>query len=201
MASMSKSGRPRNAALDTAILAATLSILRTGGYARLRIADVAKLAGVPKTTIYRRWKSRTHLVVAAMEHALGEVPAPNTSDPLERITTLLHSRAQLLGGNDNSLLGVALDLHQSKDRDLHEEYRQRIIDPVRSEIIATLTELLGTYNEKQTVDAENFADATIGGLLYKTAILGETLSKNDISLFLRCLLLSTNLKSLESPGR
>ena len=56
----------RSARVVSAVLRTTLEILGERGYAGLRIDDVAAKAGVNKTTIYRRWPSRTDLVIAAL---------------------------------------------------------------------------------------------------------------------------------------
>ena len=50
-------GRPRDPDVDEAIIAATLEIISEGGYEGLRVADVAKRAGVSKPTMYRRCSS------------------------------------------------------------------------------------------------------------------------------------------------
>jgi AcrR family transcriptional regulator len=49
-----------------AVLRSTLEVLGRRGYAGLRIEDVAEESGVNKTTIYRRWATRTDLVIAAL---------------------------------------------------------------------------------------------------------------------------------------
>jgi AcrR family transcriptional regulator len=70
-------GRPRDPEVDQAIIAATLEIIAEGGYEGLRVADVAKRAGVSKPTMYRRWPSKTDLVIAALQ----------TTPPLDRVDT------------------------------------------------------------------------------------------------------------------
>jgi AcrR family transcriptional regulator len=54
-----------------AILHATLQLLGSHGYAGLRVEDVAARAGVNKTSVYRRWPTKSDLVSAAL-HALQE---------------------------------------------------------------------------------------------------------------------------------
>ena len=59
-------GRPRSAKADQAILNATLRMLGTQGVAGTTIEGVAADAGVGKTTIYRRWPTKTALILAAI---------------------------------------------------------------------------------------------------------------------------------------
>lgn len=70
-------GRPRDPEADQMIIAATLEIISEEGYDGLRVADVAKRAGVSKPTMYRRWPSKTDLVVAALQ----------TTPPLDLVDT------------------------------------------------------------------------------------------------------------------
>jgi AcrR family transcriptional regulator len=48
----------RGPKVRAAVLAATLEELAAVGYAALTVDDVARRAGVHKTTIYRRWEDR-----------------------------------------------------------------------------------------------------------------------------------------------
>ena len=59
-------GRPRREGADDEILAVTLEMLREGGYGALTVDAVAEHAGVAKTTLYRRWPSKSALVAAAI---------------------------------------------------------------------------------------------------------------------------------------
>lgn len=66
-------GRPRSAASERAILSATLRILQDEGYAGLTIERVAATAKVSKATIYRRWPTKEHLILAVFE----QLPVPS----------------------------------------------------------------------------------------------------------------------------
>jgi AcrR family transcriptional regulator len=71
----------RGPQVRTAVLAATLAELTETGYAALTVDNVARRAGVHKTTIYRRWKDRASLVSDAMTNlAATQVPFPDTGD-------------------------------------------------------------------------------------------------------------------------
>ena len=72
----------RGLKVRTAVLAATLAELTETGYAALTVENVARRAGVHKTTIYRRWKDRESLVAAAVADRAGtaKMPFPDTGD-------------------------------------------------------------------------------------------------------------------------
>ncbi|GAA2629934.1 TetR/AcrR family transcriptional regulator [Actinomadura fulvescens] len=79
--STEKHGRQvgRGAKVRTAVLAATLAELADHGYAALTIDNIARRAGVHKTTIYRRWKDRESLVVDVLgEQIAVDIPMPDT---------------------------------------------------------------------------------------------------------------------------
>lgn len=59
-------GRKRDDSLDPLLLAAAIEVLADVGYERMTITMVADLAGVGRATVYRRWPSKTDLVVQAI---------------------------------------------------------------------------------------------------------------------------------------
>jgi len=61
-------GRPRDAALDEAIILATRERLVRDGYSRMTIGDIVADAGVTRPTLYRRWKNKLDLVVDALDY-------------------------------------------------------------------------------------------------------------------------------------
>jgi len=58
-------GRPRSLASEEAIINATSRLLRTHGFSGLTLSRVAARARASKSTIYRRWPTKEHLIVAA----------------------------------------------------------------------------------------------------------------------------------------
>ena len=75
-------GRPRSPEAHLAILTATLQLLGEQGFRGLTIEGVAERAGVGKTTIYRRWPSKTELVAEAIAQ-IRPPSAPPDSGSLE----------------------------------------------------------------------------------------------------------------------
>lgn len=84
-----KPGRPRSAQADQAILRATLEELAEVGFDALSIEAVAARAGVGKTTIYRRWPSKTELVLEAIKVIHTEVPVIDTGNFRDDVLTML----------------------------------------------------------------------------------------------------------------
>jgi AcrR family transcriptional regulator len=61
-------GRPRDSALDEAIILATRERLVKDGYSRMTIGDIVADANVTRPTLYRRWKNKLELVVDALDY-------------------------------------------------------------------------------------------------------------------------------------
>jgi AcrR family transcriptional regulator len=63
----SRGGRPRDPALDEAIVVATRRRLVLDGYSAMAVGDIAADAGVSRPTIYRRWPSKLELTIDALD--------------------------------------------------------------------------------------------------------------------------------------
>jgi AcrR family transcriptional regulator len=76
-------GRPRDARADAAILDAAVSVLAEVGAAGFTVDAVAARAGCGKATIYRRWPSRTSLLLDTA-HQMGLEPSAVDTGSVER---------------------------------------------------------------------------------------------------------------------
>jgi AcrR family transcriptional regulator len=69
----------RSARVRTAVITATLAELAERGYSGVSLDGVAARAEVHKTTVYRRWRTKEHLVLDAMLHQAAQtVAVPDT---------------------------------------------------------------------------------------------------------------------------
>lgn len=71
-------GRPRNDSIDDAVLHATQELLIEHGLNATTVAAIARAAGSGKAAIYRRWPSKTALMVAAVRALYDPPPLPDT---------------------------------------------------------------------------------------------------------------------------
>jgi AcrR family transcriptional regulator len=76
-------GRPRDARADAAILEAAVSVLAEHGAAGFTVDAVAARAGCGKATIYRRWPSRSSLLLDTA-HQMGLEPSSIDTGSLRR---------------------------------------------------------------------------------------------------------------------
>ncbi|HZQ79704.1 MAG TPA: TetR/AcrR family transcriptional regulator [Acidimicrobiia bacterium] len=84
-------GRPRTAD-DAAIAGAVLQALVERGYDGMTVDHVARLAGVGRATLYRRWPTKTAMVIEALGRGRFPVPDdPDTGDPRADFLELLRT--------------------------------------------------------------------------------------------------------------
>jgi AcrR family transcriptional regulator len=93
--------RRRGAALEAALLDAAWDELGAAGYAALTIEAVADRAGTSRAVLYRRWRSRPELVLAAVRRhrplLSGEVPDTGSlrGDVLALLGRMSHRLAEI----------------------------------------------------------------------------------------------------------
>ena len=76
-----KRGRPRDPAVDQAILDAARMVLARKGFTGTSMDEIARQAGVGKDTLYRRWKSKEELVLHLLSGISEQtVKAPDLDD-------------------------------------------------------------------------------------------------------------------------
>lgn len=83
--------RRRGDALQNAILDAAWAELADVGYLQLTMEGVAARAHTGKQVLYRRWRNRAELVIAAMRHSVGSIgdEIPDTGTLREDTLTVL----------------------------------------------------------------------------------------------------------------
>jgi AcrR family transcriptional regulator len=120
-------GRPRDESIDTEVVSAVLTLLKTRGYRAVTIEGIARKVKRARTSIYRRWPSKRHLVAYAVLNELGDNSAADTGtlrEDLEAaVGTLLSAFAGPLG---QALAGLVADMAQDPE----------LADTIREEVLA-----------------------------------------------------------------
>ncbi|MDS3861401.1 TetR/AcrR family transcriptional regulator [Thermosynechococcaceae cyanobacterium BACA0444] len=88
-------GRPRSAESHQAILKATTELLGEVGFDAIRIDAIAARAGVGKTTIYRRYRTKEELVADAIESFRQDIVIPDTGYFWSDLDQLIENAAQI----------------------------------------------------------------------------------------------------------
>jgi AcrR family transcriptional regulator len=172
-------GRPRDPALDDAILDATLRLLADVGYQAMSIAAIAATAGVGRPAIYRRFASKADLVVAAVLR-IGAGPEPDLpADPRLAVRALLHSTAGVLATPGGLATLGSLLAQERRDPELLEAFRRRVFDPRQDVVQAVLRRGIASGGVDAGADLDAVAGMLFGALIARAA-LGEPVDEGWI---------------------
>ncbi|MYU24439.1 TetR/AcrR family transcriptional regulator [Streptomyces sp. SID8352] len=127
-ASAGRAGRPRSAAADAAILAATRAALVDLGWSGLTLGDVATRAGVAKTTLYRRWAGKNELVVDAVAELFDELELPDRGSLAADIEGVVRQFAAILARPEAMSGLMAVVAESTRDEALRERIRASIVE-------------------------------------------------------------------------
>lgn len=164
----SSRGRPVNAELTPAIMAAVLSLLAEDGYARLTTAAVAKRAGVSTATLYRRWPSKRDLLLAAAEQiADSEAADIDTGTTEGDLRELFAHKRRVLSGQIGATL-VALVGESAHDEELARIVRASIFDPTVTHL-AMILDRAQARGEQTNADPGAAAHLVVGTILARVA--------------------------------
>ncbi|MDW6059856.1 TetR/AcrR family transcriptional regulator [Streptomyces sp. FXJ1.4098] len=124
-----RTGRPRSAEADRAILGATRAALVELGWSKLTMGDVAARAGVAKTTLYRRWTNKSELVVDAVAALLDEqLELPDLGSLRADVEETVLRFAALLTRPEAGTSLMAVVAEATRDEALRERIRTTIVN-------------------------------------------------------------------------
>ena len=163
-------GRPRDTAIDEAVLTATLRQLARDGMGGLSLAAVAAEAGTNRPALYRRWKDKTELVVDAVAHLARVDPPTVTGDPFtDLVAELEHFRHCITEAGALPLVGLMLG--EGGSREVRRRYAEEVVAPRRARIRACLTAAVD--RGELSPDAElTIAASFLTGSWYSLALAG-----------------------------
>ncbi len=124
----SRTGRPRSAAADAAILAATREALVELGWSGLTLGGVASRAGVAKTTLYRRWAGKNELVVDAVAELFDALEPPDRGSLAADVEGVVLQFAALLSRPEARSGLMAVLSESTLDEALRERIRVSIVE-------------------------------------------------------------------------
>ncbi|MGW8997650.1 TetR/AcrR family transcriptional regulator [Streptomyces koyangensis] len=123
-----RTGRPRSAEADAAILAATRDALVELGWSGMSLGDVAQRAGVAKTTLYRRWAGKNELVVDAVAELFDELVLPDGDSLAADVVGVVLQFGELLQRPETRTSLMAVVAESTSDPALRLRIRTAIVD-------------------------------------------------------------------------
>ena len=171
-------GRPLNTAIDDQLLRATQDLLIEQGFERLSMDAVAKRCGASKATIYRRWPSKTALVVAAAA-ALFRVPeVPDTGELREDLLICGFAYVETDGRNAKVLASViSASRHDPR---LREAAREVLAVPYGGLFDGVLNRAVARGIVRSDVDVKTLAQVFPAMAYQKVAAQGLVVEEDDV---------------------
>ena len=180
-----RGGRPRDPAVDTAIILATRRRLVSDGYSNMTVGDIAKDAGVTRPTLYRRWPSKLDLVVDALVYGFQAQRDSYPTEPLEGLPavealteavrrldpTYFNPDAMVLMGN---FIGETI-----RTPELLALVREHAVEPRVALIKHVLEGLKARGEVRADVDTHTVATLCFGG--YFSAFLLDGADREDLA--------------------
>jgi AcrR family transcriptional regulator len=159
-------GRPRDERIDSEVVSAVLTSLRTTGYRGVTIDGIARKVGRARTSIYRRWPSKRHLVAYAVVSEMGDNPASDTGalrqDLEAAVGTLLNAFAGPLG---QALAGLVADMAQ--DPALAATFRREVLAARRKSMRQAFNRARERGEIRDDLDLELVLDMLTGPFYYR----------------------------------
>ncbi|GGW87864.1 transcriptional regulator [Streptomyces malachitofuscus] len=191
----SRTGRPRSAAADAAILAATRQALVELGWSKLTLGDVAVRAGVAKTTLYRRWAGKNELVVDAVAELFDELSLPDRGSLAADIEGVVLQFAAILARPEARSGLMAVVAEATRDDLLRERIRASIVERQKRLVLAGRARAQERGELPPQPDAEAAArtvdlifDMVAGAVVHRTLVSAEPADEEWAHGFTRVLL-------------
>ena len=122
-------GRPRDEAIDAAILEATIEELIERGFAGLSMEAIAARAGIAKTTLYRRWPAAKELAIAAMQSFQQEVDRPPEGTVRDQLVCLIDAMRRKWNDPRYGAIMRRITGDAVANPEMYKQGRDRIITP------------------------------------------------------------------------
>ncbi|MFE0516400.1 TetR/AcrR family transcriptional regulator [Streptomyces sp. NPDC058964] len=155
-----------------AIRAAVFEELAAVGYARMSIEGIARRAGVGKTAVYRRWKSKLHLVLDVVSAlAVMGLPVPDTGSLEGDLRLLYEVTSRALRHPVASQIIPDLQAEAARNPEIAEAMQEALREGqegVASKIIAA-AEQRGEL--RHGVDGELALDLISGPLYWRSVVI------------------------------
>ena len=172
-------GRPRSQEADQAILTATVELLADRGLSAMSIEEVAARAGVGKTTIYRRWPSKSLLALDAFVASFREAQPPNDTGTLRGdLLAALHAWVRAVTQTPMGRMLTSLIAEAQHDPELRGAWRERVLEPLRVQHRIMLDRAIERGEIPASVDRDVVLDLFFGAAEHRL-LLGHLPMTDD----------------------
>ena len=151
-------GRPRNPALDSAILSAAAHQLGELGYARMSLESVAAAAGTTVPSLRRRYRNKAELAAAVIGSLRVEEPPDGAPSPRAHALAILENFHRNLRAIPALAVLGSLLAEEARHPELLHLFKTRIVEPRR----ALLRQALAAGELPDSADLDALTSMLIG---------------------------------------
>ena len=163
----------RRARTEHVLLDATRELLAEVGFANLTIEGVAARTGVAKTTIYRRYRSKTDLALAVLLDMVGDVSTqPYLEDTGTELTQLVDRTVVLMCTSVMGRIMKGLVSEVAADPELAQVYRERVVSHRLADVSALVERGISRGELRADLDPEMVTDLLLGPIYYRFFLSG-----------------------------
>ncbi|MER8187201.1 TetR/AcrR family transcriptional regulator [Kitasatospora sp. NPDC094015] len=175
-----RSGSRRDETARLAVLHAADDLLAEHGFAALTVEAIARRAGVAKQTIYRWWPSKTEILLDTLiEDSAKRLPVPVDRPTTESIRAYLRAFARFVTRDPAGKVLLALIAQAQHDPGTAERFRQRYLDPRRSQERDLLARAVDAGEISPALGPDATLDALLGPIVYR-ALTGASIPRGFV---------------------
>jgi AcrR family transcriptional regulator len=194
-------GRPRDPAIDRAILDATRRLLLEVGYAALTIEAVAARAGVTKPTVYRRWPVKGALVWEAVFAKTKAGPMPDTGDVGADLRVIVGWGVDEFTAAEARAALPGLLAELGSNRELRGLVRERLIAPEYARVRSVLERAKDRGQLRADVDLELLIDGLVGTVFARATALDHPVDEGLVDSLVELVLAGASPRRGEGERR
>lgn len=177
---MPVNGPKRDPQARQAILDATRELICRRGPNKVSINEIAAVAGVGKQTIYRWWRTKSAVVVDALEQIFeDESPFPDTGSTRDDICTQMRSVAATFSSPTGAIIRELVAESQG-DPVIAEAFRERFFDERRRRAAAAINAGIERGELRDDLDVDIAIDLLYAPLWLRMLIGHQPLSRRSV---------------------
>ncbi|MFD5412775.1 TetR/AcrR family transcriptional regulator [Streptomyces nojiriensis] len=160
-----------------AIRDAVVEELAAVGFSKMSIEGIARRAGVGKTAVYRRWKSKLHLVLDLVgAFAVDGLPVPATGSLYGDVRALLEVMSHVLRHPVASAVIPDLLVEAARNPEIAEAVRGALLDGQRRMAEGIVSDAVARGELPAGIDPAHALDLLIGPLYWRQVVVRDVVT-------------------------
>lgn len=179
-----------------AIRGAVFEELAAVGFARMSMEGIARRAGVGKTAVYRRWKSKLHLVLDLVAAVAEQgMPTPDTGSLYGDVRAVLQLASYALRHPVASQVIPDLLVESARNPEISDMIKSALLDPQQGVAAVVVRAAVARGELPEGTDPDRALDLIVGPLYWRLVVVRNGLPKGYLD-----DLAASAVAALKRPG-